>query len=87
MTLCTYSDGLFANRERKESYEVAATACCDVSAFPRDLEIALLTLYQLLKDYVVYNAMEILYESCSVGWITLAIFFHCVICILIRGKS
>ena len=32
--------------------------CCDVSAYPGSLEIALIILYPLLKDYVVYFSLS-----------------------------
>ncbi|KAK7828799.1 hypothetical protein CFP56_029967 [Quercus suber] len=45
MTWFTYSDGFIANLERKQSRDVAAAAaCCDVSAYPGSLEIALIIL-------------------------------------------
>lgn len=59
MTWFTYSDGFIANLERKQSRDVAAAAaCCDVSAYPGSLEIALIILYPLLKDYVVYFSLS-----------------------------
>ena len=51
MTSFTCSDEFCANLERKQSHDVVA-ACCDVSAFTRSLEKALLILCQLLKDYI-----------------------------------
>ena len=59
MTWFTYSDGFIANLERKQSRDVAAAAaaCCDVSAYPGSLEIALIILYPLLKDYVIYFSL------------------------------
>lgn len=59
MTWFTYSDGFIANLGREQSHDVAAaaaatsTACCDVSAYPGSLEIALIILYPFLKDYYV----------------------------------
>lgn len=64
MTWFTYSDGFIANLEREQSHDVAAaaatsTACCDVSAYPGSLEIALIILYPFLKDYyVVYFSLS-----------------------------
>ena len=58
MTWFTYSDGFIANLERKQSHDVAAAACCDVSAYPGSLEIALIILYPLLKDYVIYFSLS-----------------------------
>ena len=51
MTSFTCSDEFCANLERKQSHDVVA-ACCDVSAFTGSLEIALLILCRLLKDYI-----------------------------------
>lgn len=58
MTWFTYSDGFISNLEWKQSHDVAAAACCDVSAYPGSLEIALIILYRLLKDYVVYFTLS-----------------------------